>query len=63
MIYQRYDELEVNIELIPLRNDKTESGVEHYPMHPYVEYDENCKIGLVHRHSLLMVLQTEHLIH
>ena len=32
--------LEVNVEIISLRNDNEKCRVEHYPMHPYVEYDE-----------------------
>ena len=42
--------LEINIELISIRTDNGENRVEHYPMHPYVEYAEKYRIGLVKGH-------------
>ena len=36
-----YNELEINIEPISMRTGKTESRVEHYPMHPFIHYDDN----------------------
>ena len=39
--------LEINIEIISFRNDNVKCRVGHYPMHPYVEYVERYKSGLV----------------
>ena len=33
--------LEIDMELIPLRDDGEQCRVEHYPQYPYVGYDEN----------------------
>ena len=33
--------LEINIELISIRNDGKKSDVDHYPQSPHIEYDEN----------------------
>ena len=46
-------ELEINIELLSTRTDKTESRVEHYHMHPYVEYGERYKAGLANSHHFI----------
>ena len=33
--------LEINIELISIRNDGKKGDVDHYPQSPHIEYDEN----------------------
>ena len=33
--------LEINIELISIRNDGKKSDVDHYPQSPHIQYDEN----------------------
>ena len=45
--------LEVNIELIPIRNDGKKSDVEHYTKSPHIEYNEIFKIGLVKGHYFI----------
>ena len=42
--------LDINIELISIRNDGGKSEVEHYPKSPHIEYTETYKIGLVKGH-------------
>ena len=39
--------LEINIELISIRNDGKKSDVEHYPKSPHIEYNETYKIGII----------------
>ena len=39
------NELETNIELISSKHANVERRIEHYPMHPHIEYDENVKNG------------------
>ena len=33
--------LEINIELVSIRNDGKKCEVEHYPKSPYIEYNEH----------------------
>ena len=42
--------LEINIELISIRNDGKKSGVDHYPQSPHIEYDEKYNLGLAKGH-------------
>ena len=42
--------LEINIELISIRNDGKKSDVDHYPQSPHIEYDEKYNLGLVKGH-------------
>ena len=45
--------LEINIELISIRNDGKKSDVEHYPKSPHIEYNETYKTGLVKGHYFI----------
>ena len=45
--------LEINIELISVRNDGKKSDVEHYPNSPHIEYNETFKLGLVKGHYFI----------
>ena len=45
--------LEINIELIPIRNEGKKSDVDHYPQTPHVAYDEKYKLGLVKGHYFI----------
>ena len=45
--------LEINIELMSLRDDNEASRVEHYPQHPSVEYAESYELGLVDNHYFI----------
>ena len=50
--------LEINIELISIRNDGEKSDVEHYPKSPHIEYNEPSKIGLVKGHRFINDITT-----
>ena len=45
--------LEINIELISIRNDGKTSDVDHYPQSPHTEYDGKYKLGLVKGHYFI----------
>ena len=45
--------LEINIELISIRNDGKKSDVDHYPQSPHIEYDENYNLGLAKGHYFI----------
>ena len=40
-LYNVWNTLEIDIELISIRNDGKKSDVEHYPKSPYIEYNGN----------------------
>ena len=45
--------LEININLISIRNDGKKSDVEHYPTSPHINYDEQYNLGLVNNHYFI----------
>ena len=45
--------LELNIELISIRNDGKKSDVDHYPQSPHIEYDETYELGLAKGHYFI----------
>ena len=45
--------LEINIELISIRNDGKKSDVDHYPQSPHIEYNEKYNLGLVKNHYFI----------
>ena len=45
--------LEININIISIRNDGKKSDVEHYPSSPHINYDEKYNLGLVNNHYFI----------